>query len=167
MQFQEQNRYPYPAAAVAQVFRNPDYFIAKYRGAGARAIEVIDTRHEGEHSHIRVSRQVDIDIDVPAFARKFVPDTITVVQTDSWDQTSLRGRLDIRFKGMPAVVKCEMSLTDDNNEAVLDLAFSVHINVPLIGDKLARVFGEDLKKKFEKDSVHAQQVMTEFAPQYL
>lgn len=168
MQFQEFNRYPFPAHAVVQVFGNKNYFIQKYTGAGASSIEVLDEQHNDGKTRIAVSRHVDIDVDVPAFARKFVPDTITVVQIDSWDQAALRGNLDIQFKGMPAVVKCDMTLTDDDEgSCVLQLNFSVKINVPLIGDKLAKVLGADLKKKFERDSLHAQKVMAEFAPRYL
>lgn len=167
MQFQETNRYPFPARAVVQVFGHKDYFIAKYSGAGASNIEVLDEQYNDGKTRISVSRQVDIDIDIPRFARKFVPDTLTVVQIDSWNQATLRGNLDIQFKGMPAIVTCDMSLTDEGNECVLRLHFSVNINVPLIGDKLANLLGEDLKKKFESDSLNAQKVMEEFAPRYL
>jgi len=167
MQFTESNRYPFPAHAVVQVFGNKDYFIKKYTGAGATNIQVLEEQHNGGKTRIAVSRHVDIDIDVPAFARKFVPDTITVVQVDSWDQTTLRGHLDIQFKGMPAVVKCDMKLADKDGGCVLNLNFSVSINVPLIGDKLAKVLGADLKKKFERDSHQAQEVMAEFVQQYL
>jgi hypothetical protein len=157
MQFTESNRYPFPAHAVVQVFGNKDYFIKKYTGAGATNIQVLEEQHNGSKTRIAVSRHVDIDIDVPAFARKFVPDTITVVQVDSWDQTTLRGHLDIQFKGMPA----------EDGRCVLNLNFSVNINVPLIGDKLAKVLGADLKKKFERDSHQAQEVMAEFVQRYL
>ena len=75
--------------------------------------------------------------------------------------------VDIQFKGMPAVVKCDMTLTDEDGRCVLNLNFSVNINVPLIGDKLAKVLGADLKKKFERDSHQAQEVMAEFVQRYL
>ncbi len=167
MQFREQNRYPYPADAVVQVFGNPEYFLTKYRDAGASNIQVLEQHADQGRTRVTISRHVDIDIDVPAFARKFVPDTITVVQTDSWDQASKRGHLDIQFKGMPATVKCDMTLTDQAGVAVLNLSFSVTINVPLVGDKLAKVLGADLKKKFERDSIHAQEIMATFVTQYL
>lgn len=167
MQFNEKNHYPYPADAVVQVFGDKDYFIKKYSGAGARDIQLLEEQHNDGKTRIAISRHVDIDVDVPAFARKFVPNTITVVQIDSWDQATLRGNLDIQFKGMPAVVKCDMTLTDEDDGCVLNLDFSVDINVPLIGDKLANVVGADLKKKFERDSHHAQEVMAEFVPRYL
>ncbi len=167
MQFNESNRYPFPACAVVQVFGDKDYFITKYTGAGASNIQLLDEQQDDGKTRIAVSRQVDIDVDVPAFARKFVPDTIIVVQVDSWDQTTLRGHLDIQFKGMPAVVKCDMTLADENDGCVLNLHFSVSINVPIVGDKLAKVLGADLKKKFQRDSHHAQEVMAEFVQRYL
>lgn len=167
MQFNELSHYPFPAYAVVQVFGNKDYFIKKYTGAGASNIQLLEEQHNGGKTRIAVSRHVDIDVDVPAFARKFVPDTITVVQVDSWDQTTLRGHLDIQFKGMPAVVKCDMALADEDGGCVLNLNFSVNINVPIIGDKLAKVLGADLKKKFQRDSHHAQAVMAEFVQRYL
>ena len=167
MQFQETNHYPFPSDAVVRVFGDPDYFVAKYRGAGAKNIQVLEAINQGGKTQVSVSRQLHMDIAVPGFARKFVPDTITVTQIDSWDQATRTGSLDIRFKGMPAVVKCEMSLADENDQAVLSLSFSVTVNVPVLGDKLAKLLGEDLKKKFEKDSLNAHRMMAEFAPRYL
>ncbi|MDF1629096.1 MAG: DUF2505 domain-containing protein [Alcanivoracaceae bacterium] len=167
MQFKEQNRYPFPLDAVLKTFANEDYFLAKYQLAGAKQIELIESTKQDGRSRITIRRIVDLDVDIPAFARKFVPHTITVTQTDSWDSATKTGRLDIDFKGMPAEVKCDMTLTDQGGETVLDLNFSVKINVPLVGEKLAAVVAEDLKQKFRSDSTQAQKLMGEFASRYV
>ncbi|EKF73027.1 hypothetical protein A11A3_15789 [Alcanivorax hongdengensis A-11-3] len=166
MDFTEQNRYPFPADVVLQVFGDQDYFLQKYQLSGASNIQLIDADNQGDRSRITVSRDVDVDIDVPGFARKFVPETITLVQTDSWDRTSRTGNIDIQFKGMPAQVRGKMAVRDSDDGCVLDITFSVKINVPIVGDKLARVMAEDLKEKFQRDSSQAQKVMADIAQRY-
>ena len=166
MTFNEQNQYPFPADTVIQVFADKDYFLEKYRLSGAGNIQLLEDTNDGEHSRIVTQRDVDIDINVPAFARKFVPEVVTLIQTDAWHRTRKTGQLDIRFKGVPAEVHCDMTLTDHGDHAILDLRFSVQVRVPMVGDKLAGLLARDLKTKFQRDARHAEQVMERIAERY-
>lgn len=85
---------------------------------------------------------VSADIDVPAFPHKFVPSSITLVQTDAWDIAHQTGRIDIRFKGMRAEVRSDMALTEQDNQTVVDLRFSVKVSVPLVGKSSAACWHE-------------------------
>ncbi|GAA5127215.1 DUF2505 domain-containing protein [Alloalcanivorax gelatiniphagus] len=166
MTFNEQNQYPFPADTVIQVFADKDYFLEKYRLSGASNIQLLEDTRDADHSRIVTQRDVDIDINVPAFARKFVPDVVTLIQTDAWDRRRKTGQLDIRFKGVPAEVHCDMTLTGHDHQSTLDLNFSVRVGVPMIGDKLASVLARDLKTKFQRDARHAEQVMGQIAERY-
>lgn len=166
MKFHEQSRYPFPADTVIQVFADKDYFLEKYRLSGAGNIQLLEDARDADHSRIVTQRDVDIDIDVPAFARRFVPDVVTLVQTDAWDLAQKTGQLTIRFQGVPAEVHCGMTLTGHDDQAILDLRFSVQVRVPMVGDKLAGLLARDLKTKFQRDARHAEQVMARIAERY-
>jgi hypothetical protein len=167
MRFTEQNQYTYPSAVVLKVFSDPDYFLEKYRRAGASQIEVLENVQGDNTSRITVSRHVDVDVPIPAFARKHVPQQITVVQSDNWNRDTGTGHLEISFKGMPAEVYCAMKISEAGAHCVLDLAFTVRVNIPFVGVKLAEVLARDLREKFEKDSAAAQQAMDLIAQRYL
>jgi hypothetical protein len=167
MRFTEQNQYTHPPAVLLNVFSDADYFLEKYRRAGAGNIAVIEDLREGNSSRITVSREVDVDVPIPAFARKYVPHQITVIQSDNWNHDSATGHLEIRFKGMPAEVHCAMKISDIGVHSVLDLAFTVHVSIPFVGVKLSEVLARDLREKFHKDSAAAQQAMDLIAPRYL
>lgn len=161
MKFQEQSRYPFPADSVLKVFRDKNYFLTKYRQAGATNIQLLEDSGQGGSSRIAISRDVEVDVDVPAFAKKFVPQQLTIIQTDSWLSEGRKGYLTIEFKGMPAKVSCAMKLTEQEGQTILDLEFSVSISVPIIGEKLATLLAQDIKKKFQKDAAQAQRIMAE------
>ena len=46
MQFKETNHYPFSADAVVKVFGDPECFLAKYRGTGARNIQLLEASNE-------------------------------------------------------------------------------------------------------------------------
>lgn len=166
MKFQEKNIYPFAADTVLKVFSDQDYFLTKYKHAGALNIQLLESVQADGKSRIKISRDVNVDVNIPAFAQRFVPRQITIIQADHWDTARRTGHIDIQFKGMPAEVRCDMLLIEQGGQSVLELNFNVKINVPLIGEKLATVLAEDLKKKFQTDSKQAQKAMADMAARY-
>ena len=165
MQFTLHNHYPYPIDTVVQIFADQDFFTEKYRRCGALNIEVLAYDRQGAKSHIRVRRQVLL-ANVPAFARRVLPTTLTLIQSDDWDRDTRRGRIDIELVGVPAQIRCDMALSESNDGTDITLNFSIGVSLPLIGERLARLLAMDLKKKFRVDSEQAAQVMDELAPRY-
>jgi len=165
MQFTLHNSYPWPADIVVQVFADQDFFTEKYRRCGAENIRVLAYEHDGGTSHITVERQVRL-AEIPAFARRILPTTLTLVQSDDWDRNSRKGHIDIRLSGVPARISCDMVLTDSDGGAEMSLDFQISVDVPLVGERLARLLALDLKRKFRIDSEQAAIVIAELAPRY-
>lgn len=165
MQFTLHNSYPYPADTVVQVFADQDFFTEKYRRCGAENIRVLAYENAGGKSHITVQREVRL-ADIPAFARRILPNTLTLIQSDDWDRHSKTGHIDIQLSGVPARITCDMVLTDNDTGADIRLDFHISVNVPLIGERLARLLAMDLKRKFREDSEQAAQVIAELAGRY-
>jgi hypothetical protein len=159
MQFQEKKHYPYPAETLLKVFSDRDYFLEKYARSGATGISVLEDVQTDAGSRISISRDVQVDVPVPAFAQKYVPHTITLIQTDSWNYASRTGHIEIRFKGMPAEINCAMHMEQDGDASTLVLNFTARVQIPFVGNKLAEVLSRDLRAKFEKDSAATQHAL--------
>jgi hypothetical protein len=165
MQFTLRNSYPWPADIVVQVFADQDFFTEKYRRCGAENIRVLAYGNEGGKSHITVERQVRL-AEIPAFARRILPTTLTRIQSDDWDRHSKTGHIDIQLTGVPARITCDMVLADSSDGAQMTLNFQISVNVPLVGERLARLLAVDLKRKFRVDSEQAALIIAELAPRY-
>ncbi|MEE4250439.1 MAG: DUF2505 domain-containing protein [Alcanivoracaceae bacterium] len=167
MNFQEKKSYHYPADMLLKVFSDKEYFLEKYARSGATAISVLEDVQTESGSRITISRDVQVDVPVPAFARKYVPHTITLIQSDSWDYASRTGHIKIRFKGMPAQINCAMHMEQHGSASTLVLNFTAKVQIPFVGNKLAEVLSHDLRAKFEKDSAAAEHAMELVAGKYL
>lgn len=167
MQFQEKKSYQYPAETLLKVFSDKDYFLEKYARSGATDISLLEDIQTDADSRITISRDVQVDVPVPAFARKYVPHTITLIQSDSWDYASRTGHIEIRFNGMPAEINCAMHMEDEGDAATLVLNFTARVQIPFVGNKLAEVLARDLRAKFEKDSAATNEAMKRVIGKYM
>ena len=152
MKYSERIQYTNSTQELLNIFTNPDFFRAKYAATGARDIEILDMQATPERFMIKVSRKVPSDVPIPSFAKSFVPQDITLIQTDSWDLRTATGTLDIQFVGIPVKVSCGLKLVNDGTNAIEDLDFDIRVNVPLIGGKLEKLLADDLKVKFARDT---------------
>lgn len=159
MKYRETIDYPIPAAEVLRHLASTEFFVRKYEMQGATHIHVDRADFSDTHFDVTITRQVPVEVDIPAFARSKVPDHITLVQTDSWDLRTRRGTLDIRFRHLPVHVTCALVMTESNGRARETLDFDLRVNVPLIGGKLEEILARDLRLKFVKDTEATLQLM--------
>lgn len=152
MKYQDTIDYPVSSDALLNYFTVPEFFVHKYREQGATNIQVEAHTHDGNNFAVTISRDVPVEVPVPAFARGIVPDTITLVQTDRWDTAARTGRLEIRFKGLPVVLTAAMRLHDTAAGARETLDFDIRVAVPLLGRKLEELLASDLRLKFQRDT---------------
>jgi len=152
MKYQRTIDYPVPCAQVLACFATSEFLQAKYAGQGATNIQLLEQSQTGATTLFTFTRDVPVQVDVPAFARSLVPSTITLIQTDTWDANTRRGSLNIEFKGMPVKLLCQMRLEDRPNGTHHTLDFDIRVNVPLIGGKLEKLLAEDLQLKFKHDT---------------
>ena len=166
MQFQEECHYACPADTLLQVFSDKEFFLAKYRLSGASNICVQECEDNDADSRIRVSRDVAVDVTVPAFARRYIPQKMTVIQTDSWDHRQRTGQIQIELKGLPASIFCSMYMDEVAGGTKLTLNFIVRVNLPLIGKRLARLLANDIREKFGREVKAAQVALDQIVRSY-
>lgn len=162
MKYSDNNHYPIPADKVLKAFTDPAFFERKYQAQGAEDIQQLRHEQTGNRFTITFSRTVEVEVNLPGFASKHVPERITLIQTDSWDLDARRGSLDIRFDGMPASVKCEMQLEDNGGSTLHALDFDIAVKVPLIGKKLEKLLADGLQKTFQRDSRIAAELLASY-----
>ncbi len=152
MQHKEKSVFPKKSDVVIKMFTDKEYFLNKYKNLGAKNIQLLEHKKDGDKFSIKVSREVPADVPLPSFAQKFISANMTVVQQDSWDAKTKKGRLDINIKGIPATITCDMELKDEGAGSVNHLNWTVKVGIPLIGGKLEQVLVDDIKKKTGPDT---------------
>lgn len=152
MKYRETIDYPIPSDDVFRHFRSQDFFLRKYAELGAKNLRINAASFDEKRLSITVTREVPVEVEIPAFARSKVPSHITLVQTNTWDIPARRGQLEIRFRSLPVHVNCAMRMEDVAAGARQTLDFDLRVNVPLIGGRLEEVLARDLRLKFRKDT---------------
>ena len=152
MKYQQTIDYTVPSDRLLAIFSEPDFVLEKYAAQGASNIRLLKDERDGDRVRFTVTRDVAVQVDVPAFARSLVPSTITLIQTDSWDSATRQGSLEIEFQGMPVKLRCDMRLEDRAGLAHHVLDFDIQVSVPLIGGKLEKLLADDLQMKFKHDT---------------
>jgi hypothetical protein len=115
----------------------------KYASMGDRDIDIIDLVADDESLRIVSSRQVEVEL--PAFAKKALKPTNTMVQTDEWHRQpdgSWSGTFDVDVKGAPVHISGRMDLSPTAEGSRHDVVLDVQVKVPLIGGKIAEWVGK-------------------------
>lgn len=89
---------------------------------------------------------------VPSFAKKFVGNTISIKQHETWS-TPNAATLDIDA-GVPiAVVKGSVALDARGSQTLQTFTLQVTVKVPLVGGKLEALIADMLRKALTKEQV--------------
>ncbi len=139
MKLTEQHSYSAEPAAVWAMLTDPAFQTEVSEAIGATSHDVaIDADDDG--GTITVTRVLPAN--VPDFARKFVGETLTVVQTETWGPADGDGnrRADVRLdvQGQPAGMTSVHALSPAGRGAVLDIEGEIKVKIPIVGGKLER-----------------------------
>lgn len=164
MKFEEQLRFEQPAATVLRMYTDRSFFERKYKGAGAWDVEVLEHEKSERHFRIKCRFNMKSDAPLPDFARKFIGESISVVQQDAWDLQKLTGRIETEIRGAPVKISADMALRDEGEGSANELRWNVSCAIPLIGGKLEKVVAQDLQAKSGKDYEITRKILKDYAP---
>src|SRR5690625_149267 len=106
MHFNASTEYPASAAAVAELFANPDFVDAKIVASGASEGKKEITGSPAGAFSVATTRTMPSDI-IPAQYRKFVPGGVTLTLTEAWQAPSAdgsrEGKLTLKIAGVPEI----------------------------------------------------------------
>lgn len=153
MKFSDKVTYNASAANYFKAFGNRDFVEARHKGAGALGVNILSLDYEaGSHLKIEVEVTTAFDAPIPGFAKKFLADTITSKQTESWDLSNNTGSLTIETPGVPGVIGATMRIDDNGDSCVNNLDWDINVKIPLVGGKVEKIFAEEIKGKTPKDA---------------
>jgi hypothetical protein len=162
MKFDDKHTFDKPAAAVLKMFTDKAYFERKYKDLGFTGIEVLEHEKSATRFRIKVRYNAKNTVDVPDFAKKFIPGTATVTQSDTWDLAKMTGRIEAEIKGAPVKVACNMTLKDEGKGAANQLKWDINCGIPLIGGKIEKVTAEDIQAKAGNDVAITRKILADY-----
>jgi hypothetical protein len=162
MQFTDKHSYTKNSDTVMKMYADRAFFERKYQDSGYWDIKVLEHEKSGDRFRIKCQYTMKSSAPVPAFARKFLPETATVVQEDSWDCKAKKGRLNIEMKGLPAKISCDMTLRDEGEGAANSFRWEVSVKIPLIGGKIEDVIAQDIRAKSKGDLEVSRKILESY-----
>ncbi len=133
-------------------YTNPAFLQEKYAQLGRRDIELRAHEVDGNKTRMEFAYLDKPGMEVPAFARKFVPEWAHVVQTVVWDRATRVGRIEVTGDGSPVSVHGEMRLAEDaGGGSVNTIRWEVTCTIPLMGGKVEKLVCDGLRHKARLD----------------
>lgn len=135
--------FPTDPKTLFELLANKDFILAKCAATGSlSATANVTSGPQG--SIILVNTRV-LPADLPAPARSFVGDTITVTETQTWtpaDSTGARtAHVSVEFSG-PMKFEGQLKLEPNHAETTITTSGKFTASVPLIGGKIEKVASE-------------------------
>lgn len=114
----------------------------------------VQVSESGGDTVVRVQRVMPAK-DVPDIARKFVGETLTLVQTETWHAANPDGSRDADVKGeisgTPVTLKGTASIHTDGSETVQAIDLDIKVNVPLIGRRMEPFVVDAIRSGLQKE----------------
>jgi len=141
---------------------DPHYVVWKHEHMAAFDVSA-EVEEDGAHVIIRSSRKLPAEI--PAAARRFVGDAITVDEVHTWSHPdvdgSRHGKVSATFGGAPMEVYGTLELHADGDGSMIRVVIHAKAHVPLVGGKLEQVVGDQFMRALRKEGQISPQWFTE------
>jgi len=134
------------------VLTDESYLKQKFEATGAKNIKIPECGERG--GKFIISRHMEIPANPPGFAKKFIKAMNTVSATDTWesyDKEKKTGVFTCDIKGIPVSLTGNIILNPTKKGCEYVVEFEVHVKIPLIGGKIAKLVEEDTRSNQEKD----------------
>ena len=154
------HEYEHPIEKVIEVFRDPDFYLDKFEGVGARKVEVLSSSDEDGVFTIETQREVPLE--VPSALKAFLGAWTTVLQNEEWvegEDGEYLNALEINSEGLPAVITGSMTLTPTDEGCVNEVVMDIDCAIPLIGRKLERFVADSTEEQLEAEYEFIQEYL--------
>jgi hypothetical protein len=146
------------------VFGRPDYPERKYRALGATAFRMKQFRATQRTIEVELERDVPVDPSrLPAWARRVVGGRQTLRHHTRWQRVSptrVTAELDISPLGLPVSAHGVGTIVESAPEMTrMTLAWRVTSKVPMIGDRIERLFADQVRSALDDDHAFTLQYL--------
>jgi hypothetical protein len=141
--------YDAPLAAVSAMLGDQAFLeeVCAYQRVTSATVAVV----EADGVRTVTIDQVQAARGIPSFAKKFVGETINVVQTVTWTSPE-HADLAIVIPGKPGDIAGTLSLTESGGVTTETVDLTVKIGIPLVGGKIEGLIADLLRKAFEAEN---------------
>lgn len=128
-----------------------------FREAVCEATRAVDydvsVDSDGESAAVTVRRTMPAD--VPDFVRKFVGETVDVVQTERWGLPAAAGErtaaLEVQVKGQPATMRGTATIQRTGTGSEVVIEGDLKVAIPLLGRKIEPEIAKGIYAAIEKE----------------
>lgn len=132
---------------------DPEAHVAKYRHMGHRDVEVLRTAQGDGWIEIAIVRQVDVE--VPAVAKRFIHPANTVTSEDRWERHAdgaITGRSDVGIRGVPvASVGSSRLVAGGSGACDQTIELALDVKVPVVGERVAKAMRSQLEAQIRAE----------------
>ena len=156
------HEYASDVETVYAAFTDPDFYVAKFEGVGASAVEVLSSSDEDGVFTVETTR--DVPLDVPGALKSFLGGTTTVIQNEEWTETEdgdYVNDLVMTSDGVPANMSGTMRLYATDDGCVNEVAITIDCKIPLVGGKLEKFVGGSTSEQLADEYEFIQQYLEE------
>lgn len=146
------HEYAHPIETVIGAFTDPDFYLHKFEGIGARDVEVLASDDDGDVFSVETRR--DVPLEVPAALKKLLGSWTTVIQNEEWvegEDGEYLNELQINSEGVPAVVTGSMTLIPTDDGCINEVVIEITCNIPLIGRKVEAFVADNTEELLDAE----------------
>lgn len=137
---------------------DPEYVVWKHEHMAAYDVSA-QVAEDG--AHVVISSERKLPAEIPAAARRFVGEAITVQEVHTWTHSAAdgtrHGTVTATFGGAPMEVYGTLRLLPAGQGSTMQVVIHAKAHVPLIGGKLEQVVGDQFLRAMRKESKIAPQ----------
>lgn len=121
--------------------------VCAYQGFPDRTVTITPS---GAGMSVKVDQVRPAD-EVPGFAKRFVGDTINIVQEENWSSPT-SAALQVLIPGKPGEMVGTISLAGDDAGTTETVAVKVKVNIPLVGGKIGDFIAQMLLRALKAEN---------------
>lgn len=164
MKFSETYDFDYPVDVIMSMFADESYYLRKYELLDGRSAEHVDTTASEQKFEITVRYGFGTEeMNLPDMLRSRMPKKVDMLQTDRWDLSANKGRIDIDFEKTPANVSIDMRLKDNGGKAQMALDFDIKVQVPMLGSRVEKAISGPMTRRVRRDLGITNDMAAEYA----
>ena len=148
---------PASADSVLASITSADYLNFRYKQGNVVNFELDITQNDAQGFEYNMRRDIDTTGQLPRMARKFVGDSIEVVQTQRWarDQAPYQGQITVNATGLPGTITTDTVLEAIDAEHCRIVATGhLEVRLPVVGGSLEKLLEGKISESIA-DSIDA------------
>jgi len=169
MEFTLTHDYPAGLDRLWAVFGRPQYAQKKYSAMGATAIRLDRFHCTADALEVELERDIAVDKSrLPAWARRFIGDAQTLRHRTMWRRVGpahVTADLDISPVGLPVRAHAVGAIVQTRDGVTrMQLNWRVHSPLPILGEKVERLFAEQIQAALDEDHAFTLQYLQQVPP---